>query len=169
MKAYQFVFDAKQDMEKDANTPSQLKKEDYPPSAPTNVKQIFLQPREIIVESMHERFINKIIDLIEINISKPSLCVGMLAHESSMSNVQVYRKLKALTGRTPNELIRDFRLVRAHSLLIQQNGTIAEIAYQVGFNNLSYFTKCFKLKYGKCPSELFQENMTFKKLTILSH
>ena len=118
---------------------------------------------------MHERFITKIMKTIENQISNPGLGVRMLAQESAMSNVQLYRKLKALTNRTPNELIRDIRLARAHSLLQQDYGTVAEIAYQVGFSNLSYFTKCFKHKYNKCPSALFHENKPLKIFSTMEY
>jgi len=71
-----------------------------------------------------------------------------------MSNIQLYRKLKALTGSTPNDLIRNMRLERAGSLLRQRGGNVAEIAYQVGFNNLSYFAKCFREKFGLTPKQV---------------
>jgi len=95
--------------------------------------------------------------IVESNISNPGFSVEFLAAEAAMSNVQLYRKLKALTNQTPNELIRNFRLERAASLLKQHAGGVAEIAYQVGFNNLSYFAKCFKEKFGVTPSEFLQK------------
>jgi AraC-like DNA-binding protein len=70
-----------------------------------------------------------------------------------MSQSQLVRKLKALTNLTGNEFIRDFRLQRAAELLEKNAGTISEIAFQVGFENLSYFSKVFQEKFGKLPSE----------------
>jgi transcriptional regulator GlxA family with amidase domain len=67
--------------------------------------------------------------------------------------MQLFRKLKALTNQTPSEFIRTIRLKRAASLIKQKFGNVAEITYEVGFNNLSYFAKCFKELYGKSPSE----------------
>jgi AraC-like DNA-binding protein len=91
--------------------------------------------------------------VIEQYLDDTSFSVDILASEMAMSNTQLYRKLKSLTGFTPNELIRNTRLERAASLLRQRAGNVADIAYQVGFNNLSYFSKCFKEKFGVSPSE----------------
>jgi AraC-like DNA-binding protein len=71
----------------------------------------------------------------------------------AMSKMQLYRKLKALTGQSPSEFVRNLRLKRAASLISQRSGNISEIAYTVGFNNLSYFAKCFKELYQVTPSE----------------
>ncbi|MEM7039319.1 MAG: helix-turn-helix transcriptional regulator [Bacteroidota bacterium] len=70
-----------------------------------------------------------------------------------MSRVQLHRKLKALSGQTTTEFIRTIRLKRAAQLLEQNFGTVAEVAYAVGFGNLSYFSKCFKAQFGVSPSE----------------
>ena len=70
-----------------------------------------------------------------------------------MCKLQLYRKLNALTGQSPSEFMRNLRLKRAASLISQRSGNISEIAYSVGFNNLSYFAKCFKELYGVPPSE----------------
>jgi transcriptional regulator GlxA family with amidase domain len=70
-----------------------------------------------------------------------------------MSRMQLFRKLKALVNQTPSELIRNLRLQRAVQLMRQNFGNVAEITFEVGFNNLSYFSKCFREKYGFLPSE----------------
>jgi len=110
-------------------------------------------PKEIKVHSMDDLFLQKIMEIVELNISDTAFGVDKLADEIAMSSVQLYRKLKALTGNGPNELIRNFRLDRSASLLKQQAGNVADIAYLVGFNSLSYFSKCFKNKFGKTPVE----------------
>ena len=69
-----------------------------------------------------------------------------------MSKTQLHRKIKALTNESPGELLRNFRLKRAAQLLRQKVDSVSQIAYMVGFNNLSYFAKCFKELYGVPPS-----------------
>jgi transcriptional regulator GlxA family with amidase domain len=74
-----------------------------------------------------------------------------------MSRMQLFRKLKALVNQTPGELIRNLRLQRAAHLIKQNYGNVSEVTYEVGFNNLSYFAKCFREKYGLLPSEYQKE------------
>jgi signal transduction histidine kinase/DNA-binding response OmpR family regulator len=123
-------------------------------------RQLLLMPSEIDVDSMEDRFVKKVMTVIEQYIGDSSFSVDVLAREAAMSNIQLYRKLKSLTGFTPNELIRNTRLERAASLLKQRAGNVADIAYQVGFNNLSYFSKCFREKFGKSPSEYSPQKTT---------
>jgi signal transduction histidine kinase/DNA-binding response OmpR family regulator len=115
--------------------------------------RLTLKPSDVNVESIDEKFIQKVIHAIEAHLDDSSFGVDELAHEVAMSTAQLYRKIKGLTDIKPVDLIRNIRLERAASLLKQNAGHIAEIAYQVGFNNLSYFAKCFKEKYGETPSE----------------
>ena len=77
-----------------------------------------------------------------------------LGDELGMSRVQLYRKVKALTGTSPVELLREMRLERAHKLITTTTKSIAEIAFEVGFNTPSYFSNCFKKQYGVYPSEM---------------
>ena len=116
-------------------------------------RQLRLMPSEIDVVSMEDRFVKKVMTVVEQYMDDTSFSVDVLAREMAMSNTQLYRKIKSLTSFTPNELIRNTRLERAASLLRQRAGNVADIAYQVGFNNLSYFSKCFKEKFGLSPSE----------------
>ena len=76
-----------------------------------------------------------------------------LAEEMSLSRVQLYRKINALTGISVNEFIRKLRLQKAAQLLQQNWGPVSQVAYEVGISNLSYFTKCFKEQFGVLPSE----------------
>jgi AraC-like DNA-binding protein len=71
-----------------------------------------------------------------------------------MSNMQLYRKLKGVTGLSGIEFIRTIRLKKAFQLLETATYSVAEVAYQVGFNDPSYFTRIFKKEYGKAPSEI---------------
>ena len=72
----------------------------------------------------------------------------------NLSRVQLYRKVKAVTGSTPIELLRNARLNRAYQLLLTTDKSVSEVAYQVGFTAPSYFTKCFKDEYGMLPGDI---------------
>jgi DNA-binding response OmpR family regulator len=112
-----------------------------------------VEPAEAVLNSADERFLTSLNTVIEDNIADPAMDIEFLEKEIGLSRVQLYRKLKALTDQAPIEYIRNIRLQRAGVLLAQQYGNISEVAYKVGFNNLSYFTKCFRQHYGMTPSE----------------
>jgi DNA-binding response OmpR family regulator/nitrogen-specific signal transduction histidine kinase len=113
-----------------------------------------LQPPEIKVPSVEEAFLRKLMQATEQHLGEEDFGLAALQHELNMGQKQLYRKIKALTGQTPTEFIRTLRLRRAKQLLAQHAGTVSEIAFQVGFNNLSYFSKCFREEFGQLPSEL---------------
>jgi AraC-like DNA-binding protein len=75
-----------------------------------------------------------------------------LASKVFLSRSQLYRKIKTLTGVSVNEFIRNIRLEKAKELIVLGNDNINEISYKVGFTSPSYFTKCFKEKYGHLPT-----------------
>ncbi|HLU95114.1 MAG TPA: AraC family transcriptional regulator [Membranihabitans sp.] len=101
---------------------------------------------------MDKEFLERILALLEDNFEDPGFGVPDMQRELAMSNTQLHRKLKALTNEAPGELLRNFRLKKAAQLLAQQVDSVTQIAYRVGFNNPSYFTKCFKHFYGVVPS-----------------
>ena len=76
-----------------------------------------------------------------------------------MSRQQMHRKIRALVDQSATEFIRVIRIKKAKELLLQKTGTISEIAYDVGFNSLTYFTRSFQKYYGITPSE-FIENQS---------
>jgi signal transduction histidine kinase/DNA-binding response OmpR family regulator len=116
-------------------------------------KTINLKPTEVHVNSKEEIFLKKVKDIIEKNLADNQFSVEQFCLEMNMSQSQLVRKLKALTNLTANEFLRDFRLQRAEELLEKKSGTVSEIAFQVGFEHLSYFSKVFQEKFGKLPSE----------------
>lgn len=120
-------------------------------------KEIKIQPKDITVTSMDERFLQKVIAKMEERISDSSFSVETFSMEIGMSRKNFHRKLAALIDQTPNEFIRIFRLKRAAQLLEQKSGNVSEIAYQVGFENLSYFAKCFKEQFGVLPNEFLNK------------
>ena len=116
-------------------------------------KEILLEPKEIAVTSADEKFLYRASNLIEEHISDYNFSVDNFTKEIGMSRMQLHRKLNAITGQSASEFIRNFRLKRAAQLLQGKHGNIAEIAYDVGFNNPSYFSECFKKLFGTLPSE----------------
>ena len=96
----------------------------------------------------------KLRDFIEANMTDSDLSVETIGAELGLSRVQLYRKVKALTGQSPVELLRAARLHKGRQLLETTNKTISEVAYEVGFSAPSYFAKCFKDEFGVSPSDL---------------
>jgi signal transduction histidine kinase/DNA-binding response OmpR family regulator len=99
-------------------------------------------------------FINEFRKQVQAQMADSELNVETLSADMGMSRVQLYRKVKALTGASPVELIRITRLKRAERLLKTGSKTIAEISYEVGFSSPSYFSKCFKDYFGVLPGEV---------------
>lgn len=81
------------------------------------------------------------------------LDLGVLTREMAMSTSTLYRKIKNLTGLSPNEYIRKYKMQYAENLLLEGKYTISEIAFMVGMNSIAYFRRCFKAEYGVLPSE----------------
>lgn len=102
--------------------------------------------------TLDNEFIQKALNYINENISETELSVEVLASKVFLSRSQLYRKIKTLTGVSVNEFIRNFRLEKAKELIELGNDNINEISYKVGFSSPSYFTKCFKEKYGYLPT-----------------
>lgn len=102
------------------------------------------------------KFIGRLRATIQQHLSNSELSVEQIGEEMGLSRVQLYRKVKALTGQSPVELVRTARLQRGKRLLETTDMTIAEVAYDVGFSSPSYFTKCFKDEFGVSPRELNQ-------------
>jgi YesN/AraC family two-component response regulator len=113
----------------------------------------FGQDTKVEVLSADEQFLVKVKDAILARLSDEQLSVESLAEDIGLSRVQIYRKITALTGMAVNEMIRKLRLQKAAQLLQQKWGPVSQVAYEVGFSNLSYFSKVFKEEYGVLPSE----------------
>lgn len=99
-------------------------------------------------------FITRFKEVVESRLENSELSVEDLAADMNLSRVQLYRKVKSVTGSTPVELLRTARLNRAYRLLMTTDKSVSEIAYQVGFTAPSYFTKCFKEAYGMLPGDV---------------
>jgi len=125
--------------------------------------EMFLQPRNIILSSPDERFLQKAIDVVERNISDPDLDIDRFSTEIGVSRMQLYRKLDALTEMTVKEFVRDIRLKRAAQLLVQKKMNVSEVAYAVGFKDLSHFRKCFRQEFGMSSSEYIEKHSPLKE------
>ncbi len=102
----------------------------------------------------NDPFMDKLKEVIERHINETDLSVEDISTEMQLSRVQLYRKVKALTGTSPVDLIRKARLAKAHKMLTETTLSISEIAYQTGFTSPSYFNKCFRDEYGTTPGAL---------------
>ena len=121
-------------------------------------RQIEIKASTIRITSMDEKLIQNAIRIVENNITDTDFSVEDLSHELGMSRVHLYKKLLALTGKSPLEFIRTIRLQQAAQLLEKSQLSVSEIAYKVGFNNPKYFTKYFKEEYKMLPSVYASRN-----------
>ena len=115
-------------------------------------KLVNAKPSDLHVDSPDEKFMHHAIEIIEKNMSNPDFSVEELSRELYISRVGLYKKMLALSGKSPLEFIKSIRLQRAVQLLEKSNLTISEIAYEVGFNNPKYFSKFFKASLNILPS-----------------
>ena len=101
-------------------------------------------------------FITRFKEVVESRLADSDISVEDLAADMNLSRVQLYRKVKNLTGSSPVELLRTTRLNRAYQLLLTSDKSVSEVAYDVGFTAPSYFTKCFKEEFGMLPGDVRQ-------------
>jgi transcriptional regulator GlxA family with amidase domain len=118
---------------------------------------------DIVVVSEDEKFLKNAFACIEKNITNPNFSVEELSRNLNLSRVSLYKKLLTLTGKTPVDCIRTIRLKRAVQLLEKSKLSIANVAYEVGFNNAAYFAKVFKEEFGMLPSEYIIEMRSKEK------
>ena len=100
------------------------------------------------------RFYARFLDIFTAQMSNPELSIEDIASEMGLGHSQFYRKIKALTGYTPVELIRQLRLREGRRMLTATDKSISEIAYAVGFSSPAYFTKCYRAAFNETPSAL---------------
>lgn len=117
----------------------------------------------IDVKSDDEIFMERVMNFINDNISNSELSVEMLAQNIGVSRVQLYRKLKELTGISAGVFIRDIRLRQAATLLADNKMNISQVAYTVGFNSQAHFSTVFKKFYGVTPTEYIEQNEDTRK------
>lgn len=121
-------------------------------------RQLLIGPREVEVSSLDQQFLDKLLEVLERHHGDPTFGVPQMQVVLVMSKTQLHRKLTAITNQSPGEFLRNFRLQRAAQILVQKGETVTQVAYAVGFENLPYFTKCFKDLFGVVPSRYGKES-----------
>lgn len=116
-------------------------------------QEVILMPKDISISSGDELFLVRLQKVLDKNITNSEFSIENFGYEMGVSRMQLHRKLKALTGQTASEFLRTQRLKLALKLLQEKKISISEIGYTVGFNDPSYFAKCFKQEFGRSPSE----------------
>ena len=106
------------------------------------------------LSSIDEKFLNKVLEVVNARIAEEEFSIEQFGEEVGMSRVQLHRKLKALTGKSASLYLRSVRLSKAREMIEEKKGNISEIAYSVGFSSPAYFTACFKEEFGYPPSEI---------------
>jgi signal transduction histidine kinase/DNA-binding response OmpR family regulator len=115
------------------------------------LQQVKLEPGEITVNSLDEKFLDELLAKIESEMDNSDLSVKLLSEMLGISPANLYRKIKALTGETATEFIRNIRLKRAAQLLKNKHLNVSEVMYMVGFTHHSYFARSFKELFGVSP------------------
>lgn len=109
------------------------------------------------IDSSDEIFISQFISLLETSYAKTDISVEKLSEELNISRVHLYRKIKEISGLTPVDYLRNFRLSKAVELLDKHRFSVSEVAYQTGFSSPAYFSKCFKDVFNMTPSEYMEK------------
>ncbi|MGV6845707.1 MAG: nickel-binding protein [Lutibacter sp.] len=133
-----------------------------------DVNQLYLQENKHsiidkdtfkVLTVKEEKFLTCLMNLTKTIWNKSDFRIENLSSKLGYSQAQTFRKIKKLTGKSPNKFIKDFRLHQALLLLYKQEGNISDIAYETGFNSPAYFSACFEAKFGLLPSKYIQQHV----------
>ena len=116
-------------------------------------QELVLVPKDVAITNLDEIFLKKVENILDKNLIESSFNVAAFSEAVGMSRMQLHRKIKALTGLSASEFVRSQRLKLATELLKTSEINISQVGYSVGFNDHSYFTKCFKEAYNCTPTE----------------
>ncbi|WP_226390318.1 two-component regulator propeller domain-containing protein [Penaeicola halotolerans] len=117
-----------------------------------------ISSEESTKQGFDEQLIQKLYEILKENVDQPNLTVDFLGEKVGMSRVHLFRKLKALTGLSPSDFIKEYRMKMALKMLQSGKYRIADVAYAVGFQDVPYFSKVFKKTYGQSPS-VYKDDM----------
>lgn len=132
-------------------------------------KRFSLESMGIDTTSADDRFMQKFFEIIENNLSDPDLNIDFISKELAFSRANFYRKMKAITDISPNELVKNKRLEIAARMLSETDMNVTEISVATGFSTSAYFTKSFKSVYGIPPMEYMQIHRRDKKQIVETH
>lgn len=120
--------------------------------------KVEISPEEIVITDRDEQLIKKVMTWLEENVADPDVTVEQLATYVGMGRTSMYNKVKGLTGKSPVELIQDFRMEKAKFYLKSGQYSVSETSYKVGFSDPGYFSRCFKKHYGMSPADYIKQN-----------
>ena len=123
-------------------------------------RELSVDTATVAPQRVDQKFLADLTAIIEANLDQPGLSVDDIARSLGVSQMQLYRKVKALLGTGVTDYLQSIRLTKARLLLLQEGGTIAEVAYQTGFSSPSYFSTAFKARYQVSPSEFRALHLT---------
>jgi DNA-binding response OmpR family regulator/ligand-binding sensor domain-containing protein len=114
--------------------------------------------------SKDDEFLSEFITILKQNISDPNFNVTSMAGSLNVSSTQLYRKIKALTGYSPVEFLKIVKLQKSYELLLERKSSVKEVCYLSGFNNISYFIKCFRAQFGLTPAQVRDNGVADNKI-----
>ncbi|MGQ1910313.1 hybrid sensor histidine kinase/response regulator transcription factor [Marinifilum sp. RC60d5] len=121
-------------------------------------RKVEVEPKEITFTSIDEKLLERLLKVVEENISNPEFTVVQLGREVGISQSILNKKLKALLGQTANVFIRTIRLKRAAQLFKLDRLSVTDVVYEVGFNDMKYFRECFRKQFDTTPSEYIRQH-----------
>ena len=119
----------------------------------TSPELFFQKLKDSVITSTDQKFLQKANEVVEESMQDYDFGAELFSSKMNMSRMQLHRKLKAIVNQSAGDFIRTIRLNRAALLLQKKSGNVTEVSFEVEFNNLSWFTKCFKEQFGVLPSE----------------
>ncbi|MEM9934114.1 MAG: two-component regulator propeller domain-containing protein, partial [Bacteroidota bacterium] len=120
------------------------------------IKVLQIEPKEVTLTSSDEIFLTRAMEVVEVHMDDAFFQVEQFAREMAVSRALLFSKLKGITSQTPNNFVKTLRLKRAAQLLKGSDLGVSEIAFQVGFNDAKYFSKCFQKQFDKTPTSYRQ-------------
>ena len=122
------------------------------------VGKIDLSPQEIVITDKDEVLITKVMAWLEDNVMDADVTVDQLAQHVGMGRTSMYNKIKGLTGKSPVELIQEFRLEKSRYYLRSGQYSVSETSYKVGFSDPGYFSRTFKKRFGMTPADYIKQS-----------